>query len=42
VVAGWEATTVTTLPNTDHFLGAVRPIADDALHWVEQIVAVTT
>jgi alpha/beta superfamily hydrolase len=39
VVAGWERTTVTTLPNTDHFLGTVRPIVDSALHWIEQITS---
>jgi alpha/beta superfamily hydrolase len=36
VVAGWEMTTVTTLANTDHFLGAVGPIVDSALEWIEQ------
>jgi alpha/beta superfamily hydrolase len=41
VVAGWEATTVTTLPNTDHFLGAVQPIAEETLHWVERTMAAT-
>jgi uncharacterized protein len=41
VVAGWEMTTVTTLPNIDHFLGDVQPIADDALHWIEHITAIT-
>jgi alpha/beta superfamily hydrolase len=37
VVAGWEMTAVTTLPNADHFLGTVQPIVDDALHWIERI-----
>jgi uncharacterized protein len=37
VVAGWQRTTVTTLPNTDHFLGAVQPIVDSALLWIEHI-----
>jgi alpha/beta superfamily hydrolase len=36
VVAGWEMTTVTTLPKTDHFLGAVQPIAESALHWIKR------
>ena len=39
LVAGWEKTTVTTVPNTDHFLGAVVPIVDGALHWMEQITS---
>jgi alpha/beta superfamily hydrolase len=39
VVAGWKTTTITTLPNIDHFLGDVRPIADHALHWVEHLTA---
>ena len=36
-VAGWEMTTVTTLANTDHFLGVFQPIVDGALHWIEQL-----
>jgi alpha/beta superfamily hydrolase len=36
VVGGWEASTVTSLPNTDHFLGgAIASIVDDAVHWIE-------
>jgi hypothetical protein len=35
VVAGWEMTTVTTVPNADHFLGEFEPIVDGALHWIE-------
>jgi alpha/beta superfamily hydrolase len=37
VVAGWEATAVTTVPNADHFLGAVAPIVHDALEWIGRI-----
>jgi uncharacterized protein len=37
VVAGWDRTTVTTLPNTDHFLGPVQPIVDNALGWIENV-----
>ena len=37
VVAGWEKTTITTVPNADHFLGAVQPIVDSALRWIELI-----
>jgi len=36
-VAGWEETTVSTVPNADHFLGAVQPIVDNALRWIELI-----
>jgi alpha/beta superfamily hydrolase len=35
VVSGWESTTVTTVPNADHFLGAVSPIVEDALSWID-------
>jgi alpha/beta superfamily hydrolase len=38
VVAGWTTTTVTTVPNADHFLGAVRPIVDGALTWIAGII----
>jgi uncharacterized protein len=38
-VAGWEMTSVTTVPNADHFLGAVPPIVDEALRWVEGLVS---
>jgi uncharacterized protein len=34
-VTGWETTTVTTVPNADHFLGAVPPFVDDALRWFD-------
>lgn len=37
-VAGWEMTTVTTLPNADHFLGDVQPVVDNALHWMERVI----
>jgi hypothetical protein len=37
VVAGWEKATITTVPNADHFLGAVQPIVDNALRWIELI-----
>jgi alpha/beta superfamily hydrolase len=34
LVVGWERTTVTTLPATDHFLGHVDSIVDNAVEWV--------
>jgi len=34
-VAVWEGTTVTTLPDADHFLGQTGPVVDDALRWIE-------
>ena len=37
VVAGWETTTVATVPNADHFLGAVPPFVDDALRWFDRM-----
>jgi alpha/beta superfamily hydrolase len=37
VVTGWQGTTITTVPNADHFLGAVQPIVDGALRWIERI-----
>jgi alpha/beta superfamily hydrolase len=37
VVAGWEMTTVATVPNADHFLGAVAPFVDDALSWIDRM-----
>jgi uncharacterized protein len=37
LVAEWETTTVTTVPNANHFLGAVRPIVEDALQWIETV-----
>jgi uncharacterized protein len=39
VLAGWEMTTMTTLPDTDHFLGNVHPIVDGALQWIERITS---
>jgi hypothetical protein len=39
VVAGWATTTVTTVPNTDHFLGVVRPMVDAALDWIGSTLA---
>jgi alpha/beta superfamily hydrolase len=39
VVAGWEMTTITTVPNADHFLGAFQPIVDSALHWFELVTS---
>jgi len=39
VIAGWDNATVTTLPNTDHFLGPVQPIVEHALHWIERVVS---
>jgi alpha/beta superfamily hydrolase len=38
LVTGWEMTTVTTLPNTDHFLGDVQPVVENALHWMERVI----
>jgi alpha/beta superfamily hydrolase len=37
LVDRWEQTRFTTVPNTDHFLGAVQPIVDDALEWIGEI-----
>jgi uncharacterized protein len=34
-VTGWETTSVTTVPNADHFLGVVQPIVDSALQWID-------
>jgi alpha/beta superfamily hydrolase len=39
VVVGWETTTVTTLPDNDHFLGAIQPIVDSALGWIEAMTS---
>jgi alpha/beta superfamily hydrolase len=39
VVAGWEATTVTTLPDSDHFLGAIQPSVDSTLRWIEGMIS---
>ena len=38
VVAQWAGTTVTTVPDADHFLGAVQPIVDEAVLWIARIV----
>jgi uncharacterized protein len=35
VVAAWEMTTITTVPKVDHFLGAIQPIVDNAIEWIE-------
>jgi alpha/beta superfamily hydrolase len=35
-VTRWAATTVTTVPNADHFLGAVAPFVDDAIEWIDR------
>ena len=39
VVNQWETTTVTvtTVPNADHFLGAVEPFVDHALGWIDRM-----
>jgi alpha/beta superfamily hydrolase len=37
VVNQWETTTVTTVPDADHFLGAVAPFVDDALGWIDRM-----
>lgn len=39
VVEGWEHTTVTTVPQADHFLGAVPPIVDSALRWIDECLS---
>jgi alpha/beta superfamily hydrolase len=39
VVAGWEHTTVTTVPKADHFLGAVQPIVDSALRLIDECLS---
>jgi alpha/beta superfamily hydrolase len=36
-VANWVATTVTTAPDADHFLGAVEPIVDAAVTWIGDV-----
>jgi uncharacterized protein len=36
-VAGWVATTVTVVPDADHFLGAVNDIVANALNWVATV-----
>ena len=37
-VVGWEATTVTIVPNADHFLvGAIEPIVEPALGWIGRL-----
>lgn len=36
-VSGWEGATVTTVPNVDHFLGAVAPVVEGALHWIDRL-----
>jgi alpha/beta superfamily hydrolase len=33
-VVKWQATTFTTVPDTDHFLGVVEPIVEAALIWI--------
>jgi alpha/beta superfamily hydrolase len=38
LVAEWVATTVTVVPDADHFLGAVDPIVVGALTWVATVV----
>jgi alpha/beta superfamily hydrolase len=38
VVRGWVRTTVTTVPNADHFLGAVAPVVEGALRWIDDTV----
>ena len=30
-------TTVTTVKNADHFLGAVAPFVDDAFRWIDRM-----
>ena len=37
LVTGWETTTVATVPNADHFLGAVAPFVEDALGWIDRV-----
>jgi alpha/beta superfamily hydrolase len=38
-VAGWVATTITVVPDADHFLGAVGPIVEAALNWVTTVIS---
>jgi alpha/beta superfamily hydrolase len=38
-VAGWQATTVTTVPSADHFLGFVDPVVEAALTWIGEVIA---
>ena len=38
VVAPWAATTVTTVPDADHFLGALPPVVDGALQWIAGVI----
>jgi uncharacterized protein len=33
-VAGWESTSVTVVPDADHFLGAAGPFVDAAVGWI--------
>ena len=35
----WQSTSLSTLPDTDHFLGPVEPAVDDALAWIRAQVA---
>jgi alpha/beta superfamily hydrolase len=37
-VVAWVATTVTVVPDVDHFLGVVNPIVAGALQWVATVV----
>jgi hypothetical protein len=38
-VAEWQATTVTIMPEADHFLGAVEPFVASALTWIGQVIS---
>jgi alpha/beta superfamily hydrolase len=38
-VAPWQTTTVTTVPDADHFLGVVEPVVDAALIWIREVIA---
>lgn len=38
-IAAWHATTLTTVPGADHFLGVVGPIVDAAVGWIGAALA---
>ena len=42
LIANWQSTTVETIPGTDHFLGDVEPIVDDALEWIRTRAGAST
>jgi alpha/beta superfamily hydrolase len=38
-VSGWEGAAVTTVPNADHFLGAVSGVVEGALRWIDALLS---